>query len=164
MKRFSMEDLLVVLIMLVVVVNGWGCASQAPPEHFVIDSGFSEAEATVIRDAVGAWCDEAGYCPTEALDADRGRIELVPDLDDRGAAKGSDDAEVVARNNGDTIRVAANRKYDSLEVLWVSVAHEIGHYCTEHTDDGLMAGFQTPDSPMVIDAEAVKAFRAGCSH
>lgn len=151
-----------VLVLLLLCVNGWGCASAPPPEHFSVDSDFSESEAAVVRDVMSAWCDAVAYCPDEVLQAERGAVNLVADLDDRGMAAGDVEREVVARNSGDAIRVAANRKYDSLQVLWVSVAHEVGHYCTEHTASGLMGALQMTDAPLEIDKVAIDAWHAGC--
>lgn len=135
-----------------------------PPEHFSIDDAFAPGQAETIRAAFDAWCDAAGYCPTEVLYAERGRVMLVDDLpEDERTIRDCPEAfecSVSATNSGlDEILVARNRSHpEDLDRLWWIVTHEIGHYCTEHTRGGLMAASPDTSGELVIDAEAVAAW------
>ncbi len=130
------------------------------------DSAFSEGERETLRAAVAAWCDEGAWCPTEALWTERGRFELVDTLktDVMAACPETRTCVISGRNNGDRIAIARDRPSpDDLGVLFTIAAHEIGHFCTEHTDEGLMAAFQEADAgALTVDAEAVRAWHAGC--
>lgn len=141
-----------------------GCGREVP-EFYSLDSAFSEHERETIHAAVQAWCDATGDCPEFSLWSERGRFVLVDDLEERDMAECPEGrtCAVGGRNNGDIIRIARNRpNQDSLSALWVVAAHEWGHFCTEHIDEGLMGALQTEDTPMVVDAASVDAWHAGC--
>lgn len=150
-------------------INGWGCAEwpNDPPDFFVIDSEFPEPQREVIRAAFDAWCDAEGYCPEEALWADRGRVMLVDDLPEgdharRNCPEGRTCLTSGTNKGGDNVVIARERaRSEDLSALWVVVAHEIGHYCTDHTDKGLMAATQG-EPVFEIDETARRAWRAGC--
>lgn len=142
-----------------------GCGTPPPPDHVSIQPGFSESETTVIRSALDAWCDAVGWCPSDAIWVDRGRIELVDHIDQGDAPKlcsTGKTCQVSAENDGDNVNVLRDRHVRDLDTLWIEVAHEIGHYCTGHTATGLMAAVHDAGEPLVIDDVAVAAWRAGC--
>ena len=145
----------------------FGCAAPEPPRYFSVDSDFGEGERETIHATVDAWCDAVGWCPEEALWSDRGRVMLVDHLphdeETRSACPDGLTCGVFGRNDGDVVRIARDRiEPDNMAVLFVITAHEIGHFCTEHTTAGLMAAVQTHASEPVIDAEAAEAWRSGC--
>ncbi len=162
-----------VAVVLLLCVNGWGCAAwpNDPPAYYSIDDQFSAAEAETIRSVFDAWCVAVEYCPKEALWSERGMVGLVDDLPETGytlrvCPEGRVCSTSGVNHQGDELWIAANRVYaDELAALWFLVAHEVGHYCTEHTARGLMAPAQS-DAPsereLVIDADAIAAWRAGC--
>jgi hypothetical protein len=155
-----MKNVLIALALVLFV----GCAN--PPEYYSIDPAFSPAEAEVIRDAVAARCDATDYCPTEAAVTDRGAINLVDHIKNTGAdhcPKGHT-CIVAGHNDGDSMRIARDRP-GSLDELWLTVAHEMGHYCSGHTKRGLMAAVHEEDSePLIIDQTAINAWFDGCGH
>lgn len=148
------------------------CGPRVPPARVVISDEFSTDERTVIEDAVEGWCEASGgqWCPEIALWADRGRIDLVDDLpEDSEAARNCPEGfecVVNANNDGDNIRVARNRNATAPVRFWRTIVHELGHYCTEHTDRGLMSptnGYGEEDAEaLAIDAESLAAWREGC--
>lgn len=154
-----------ILLALSLVCCGW---PNDPPDFFVIDSEFPEEQHEAIRAAFDGWCEAVGYCPTEALWADRGRVMLVDDLpeDDytrRHCPEGRTCQTNATNSGGDNVKVARQRVLpDDMASLWYTVAHEIGHYCTEHTKAGLMAAVGADDREYVIDDVAVAAWRSGC--
>jgi hypothetical protein len=159
-----MKNVLALLALLLLCVNGWGCA-QSPPEHFSIDPDFSEQERAVILDVLASWCDAAGYCPTEATWSERGRFELVDKLSQKGMGKCPEGTTCVvpARNRNDNVLVARVRpSTEDLDLFWTEMAHEVGHYCTEHTASGLMKDYHEQGEPLVVDAVAVAAWHDGC--
>lgn len=137
---------------------------QSPPEHFSISDDFSEGEASTIRAAVSAWCDAAGWCPTEALWTDSGRFELVDHIETMDCPEGYTECTVAGRNDGDVIRIARDRAApENMAILFIVAAHETGHFCAEHTARGLMSAFHgSEEASLEVDAEAVRAWRAGC--
>lgn len=142
-----------------------GCAAQEPPAYYSVDSEFSEAEAGVIDAAIADWCEAVGWCPEKALWSERGRFELVDDLPEGRLAACPEGrvCEVAGNNDGDVVRVARQRPaQDDLSAFWMVVAHEIGHFCTEHTERGLMAAYHEVDDALEIDPESVRAWHAGC--
>lgn len=156
---------LFIVFLTLLCINGWGCASQPPPDHVSIQPGFSEAETTVIRSALDAWCEAVGWCPPDAIWVDRGRIELVDHIDQGDAPKlcsPGKTCQVSAENDGDNVNVLRDRHVRDLDTLWIEVAHEIGHYCTGHTATGLMSAVHDDGEPLVIDDVAIAAWRAGC--
>lgn len=154
-------------IALLILLLGTACGREAP-RHFSVDDSFSEAEQETIRAAVAAWCDAAGWCPAETLWAENARFELVDHIEDASddpGCRSESGCMVGGRNKGDgRILVARDRpRADDLGLLWSIVAHEAGHFCTEHTDSGLMSAYMAPDSgAMEIDSVAVDAWHAGC--
>jgi hypothetical protein len=156
-----MKNVIVLLIALVFI----GCGRQAP-EHFSIDEGFSESEAATIRAAVDAWCEAAGWCPSEVGRAERGRFSLVDhlEMDEGDSCPEGLDCIVGGRNDGDNIRIASDFiAKEGLDVLFTIAAHEVGHFCTEHTETGLMAAkHRAEDGAAVVDAVAVEAWNDGC--
>lgn len=140
-----------------------GCGAPPPPAYFSIDEKFSEPERETIRSVFDAWCVAVDYCPTEALWAERGAVILVDDLpeDDytrRVCPEGRDCTTAGTNDNLDAVLVAANRPQKGLDALWWVVAHEVGHYCTEHTETGLMGRVAPDDRELVIDDVAIAAW------
>jgi hypothetical protein len=151
-------------IALVLVALSVACGRSAP-EHFSVDSSFSESEQETLRAAVGAWCDAAGWCPTETLYAERAHFRLVDDIpedsESRAKCPEGQTCETGGTNTGDEILIARNG-IPSLDVLWMIAAHEAGHFCTEHTSTGLMAAYQDVNGEFAVDAVAVAAWHEGC--
>ncbi len=169
MVRTAIKDGAMALIaVLLLCINGWGCGwPNDPPAYYAIDSEFPEEQRETIRAAYDAWCEAEGYCPQEAIWADRGRVMLIDDLPEneyteKHCPPGRECTTSGHNTGGDNVVVARNRaRGDDLGALWVVVAHEIGHYCTEHTKTGLMAAAQ--DEPILeIDQVAIRAWERGC--
>jgi hypothetical protein len=142
------------------------CAPQEPPAYISIDPSFSEGERETILAAVDTWCERAGWCPELALWSERGRFELVDTLEahDMAACPEGRDCVVSGRNDGDRVRIARDRPLpEDMGVLFTIAAHEIGHFCTEHTSSGLMAAFQqASEGALDVDDVAVAAWHDGC--
>jgi hypothetical protein len=150
-------------VVLVLILLAFGCAApdRHPPSTITIDPALSAAEQETIRSTVDAWCDAVGWCPTErAWTGDgEGRFELVDDLSERDiVCPEGMQCEVAGRNNGERVAIAANRTgADDMALLWVIVAHEIGHFChAGHVEHGLMSPYVGRGSLTEIDAEAVR--------
>lgn len=136
-----------------------GCAGVAPPDSVHIDPGFSEDERATIRDALGAWCDAVGWCPTEAPDG--APIELVATLtpDDLECPRGA--CAVGGINTGEGLQVAQDAQL-TLDRLWMIIAHEAGHFCNpRHAAHGLMAYYHE-GAVLKVDSEAVALWHEGC--
>lgn len=133
-------------------------ACGAPPDVFSVDPDLG-VRAEVVRDAVDAWCVAVGYCPTEqtwAGDAP-GSIRLVD-----AVPPGRNGRPLVGKNLGDRIILDRGAAAETeLDRLWVIIAHEIGHYCADHTKTGLMVDHDIGQAPEV-DGVAAGAWRAGC--
>lgn len=154
-------------VVLGLCINGWGCGWPPPPGHYSIDSEFQPAERETIRAVYDSWCDKVGYCPAETLWAERGRVALVDDLEEDEQTQEDCPEGITCMtsggNTGDVIMVARNRsRPDDLALLWVIVAHEVGHYCQEHQKSGLMAAAQMFDAPAEIDQVAIDGWFDGC--
>lgn len=148
------------LIVLVLLLSACG---RSAPEHFSIDEAFSEGERQTILAAADAWCDAVGWCPTEARYVERGNIGLVDALPRESHDDPCDTCVISGRNNGDRILIARNRPApEDLGNLWTIVAHELGHFCTDHTEMGLMAAIQDVGKRAEIDAESRQAWLDGC--
>jgi len=156
------------VIALLALVLFSACAAPEPPRYFSVDSEFNESERKTIHAVVDAWCDAAGWCPEEALWADRGRIMLVDDLPEdedtaRLCPKGAT-CKVAGNNDGDNVRIARDRpRAENMVAFWGTVAHEIGHFCAGHSKTGLMVAVRTELSEPVIDADTVRMWRDGCA-
>lgn len=140
------------------------CGAGEPPAHYSIDPAFSESERATIEAAVEAWCPAVGQCPERVLWSERGRITLVDSLPlAPGACPPGEECRSAGENDGDNVHIAADRfGAGSLSALWVTIAHEWGHYCAGHTATGLMAKAAEVDAPAEIDALAIAAWRMGC--
>lgn len=174
-RRVAQSAAVTTAVLLLLCINGWGCGFPEPPSHYVIDSSFrdenpeiADQKLEVIRAAFDGWCDAVGYCPEEALWSDRGRVMLVDDLPEdeytvEHCPEGRECKTSAHNVGGDNVIVARDRvRVDELDALWVVIAHEIGHYCTDHTKIGLMAPAQ--DEPIVqIDETAIRAWERGCN-
>ncbi len=157
-----------VAVVLLLCVNGWGCApAPEAPRFYSISREFPADQAEVIRDVVAAWCEASGDCPEESLFSENAHFELVDDLPEsartlRDCPEGA--TCIVNANEGNgAIRIARNRE-PGLDVLWRIAAHEWGHLCIDgHRDESaLMSAYQDHAGDAVIDDEAVAAWRAGC--
>lgn len=156
---------LFVLFLLLLCVNGWGCAMPSAPSHYSIDSDFPAEAQAVIHEAVAAWCDATGDCPEYVeLRAERGHFALVdaPYLEQVSDGADGRARAVFASESGGNIRIASGVLDKGLDVLWTVAAHEYGHLCIEGHPNaaGVMASYEP--SSLAIDAEAVEAWRAGC--
>lgn len=150
------------ILLLALLFNG--CAFPDPPEYYSIDSGFEDQEQETIRAGFAAWCEVVDYCPKETLWSERGWVRLVDDIAEPERVRRVCPTCAVSGMNmhADGIEIARNRvSPDSMDSLWWVVAHEIGHYRTEHTATGLMA--ETPPAERVfeIDDAAVEAWHVG---
>lgn len=156
---------ILLLVALILVACG-----QEPPRYVSISSNFSEDQRAVIEDALLAWCDETGWCPEIALWTDRGRIEAVPliemDAEDRANCPKGETCKVAGHNDGDNVQLATFAWEAGPVHAWRTVAHELGHYCTDHTKHGLMNpthGYGEPTfEDASIDEDAREAWREGC--
>lgn len=148
------------------------CGPKPPPDHFSIASDFSAPEAETIRAAVDGWCDAVDYCPTEVRWAERGRITMVDSVSAECPA-GTDCRAFGQSVDEDRIEIARNRySPDDMAQFWVSISHEIGHYCTNfasrgvdengHTRTGLMAPAHDAGEALIIDTLARVAWKNGC--
>jgi hypothetical protein len=147
-----------VILFLILLFSGCG---GGPPDSISISSEFTAEQQEVIRSAVDGWCDAVGWCPEETLDSDRGRISLVDDLPEADYA--CDGCMTYAANDGDNIRVVRNPVVlDDLSSFWITIAHELGHYCTGHTGTGLMAAVHSFNEVPSIDQVANNAWHKGC--
>lgn len=138
------------------------CGAPEAPKYFVVDSALQVGEQETVRSAVDTWCDAVGWCPEEVLWADRGRFYVVSDL---SYMEGEDceRCQVVATNDGDNVKVLADRDVPDLYTLYASLLHEIGHFCERgHLDTGIMSSVIKEGQQAVIDQEAIDAWHSGC--
>lgn len=143
------------------------CGPRLPPEYISIDRNFSNSEADTIRAAVGAWCDAVNWCPAEVSWSEKGRIDLVDSL---GDASGSGDCanpngcRMSGYNYGDTISIASDRpSKENMSFLWNIISHELGHFCAQHTDIGLMSPYiHSQTAVLSIDSYAIESWYDGC--
>lgn len=168
--------LYVLLIFVLTLVFGQGCAMPPPPDHYSIDPDFSAAHVETIRSVFDAYCAKVGYCPTEAgtdgpATIERGMIELVDTLPEDGYTRrhcpeGMACTTAGTNDGANRILIARDRpEADDLAQFWEVVAHEVGHYCIpDHipeslmnaTDEGLEA------RPLEVDDKTARAWKENC--
>lgn len=163
----TMRDLAIALLIFAAFIVASGCAAAPEaPSSYSISSEFSPSERETIRAAVSAWCDAADACPEEVSRAADARFELVDDLPEIGmSACPAGRTCVVNGNERDgTVRIARNRVATGLDHLWRIAAHEFGHICIDghRADSALMSGIEPEGPLLVIDNEAVTAWKDGC--
>lgn len=150
-------------VVLAVLIFTVGCSRQ-PPDSIYIDQKFTAQETAVIKDAIDSWCVAVGWCPTIQVNAEA-LIRLVPKItghnDYLQEACPSVDCELIGWNDNPDIQISMRAAKD-LDRLWRVVAHEIGHYCADHTNQGLMYEAYEENAPLIIDHEATRAWRSGC--
>lgn len=146
-----------------------GCGAAEPPSTISVQN-FSKEQRTVVLDAVDAWCEAVGWCPTVARWSESGQIMQVDELDQASAAPCPEGltCRVLGTNFGDSIGI---EPIADLDTLWMVAAHEVGHWCSVHADRwvddvghtefGIMAALQT-EWRLNIDSYAIRAWRSGC--
>lgn len=98
-----------------------GCGGA--PASLSLDTRFSPAEVLVIQDARDQWCDKTGWCPSWSTDGEA-HILRATDAEyegyDRPAASGGFTEGYLTVLKGGLIDTDP-------AMLWVKVAHEMGH-------------------------------------
>jgi hypothetical protein len=129
-----------------------------PPKHYSIDDDFSVYQTAVIETAFEEWCDTVGYCPEKVSYSERGRVVKVMNYTAKDRINGSH-----GHNGGSNIYI--DGKSEAMEkpaVLWLIVAHEIGHYCIDgHPVDepSLMAArVHEPNTQLIVDKASANAW------
>lgn len=140
----------------------FGCSGLNPPDAISIDPDFSADQRIAIMSAADAWCQAVGWCPAERawiqFPIQEGAIRKV-EGEALHARKGGQRG---GHNDGWSV-VIDSWLAEQPTLLWIAVAHELGHYCIEHhTRHGIMAGIQDDSRPLEIDEEAVRAWHDGC--
>jgi hypothetical protein len=129
------------------------CAPNDLPESLQVDAAFSDEQTAAIDDAVEHWCLATGWCPERTVWGSDIRLEA-------NYAKYKRPEGSQSFNDGTKIIVNGSGTWPDLSDFWLTIAHELGHFGTGHTDVGVMAavhpGFGV--RPACLDAAAVDAF------
>lgn len=132
------------------------CAcGQDRPDTFSIGPGVN---VDVARDAFGAWCEAVGYCPAEVawVDGAPGSVQFERDWQHSADDNGYNEGERIVLNP------AATWMWGDAHATWFVLAHEVGHYGTDHLAAGLMAETQSFEAviamPLEIDDAAINAW------
>lgn len=147
-------------------------APPSPPPAISISPDFSEDQRVVIEDAVNTWCvaSEGDWCPVIATWSSRGHIDATDYIpmkaEEKKKCPPGEDCFVSGWNDGDDILIDTETWEFGITYFWRSVAHELGHFCMQHTKHGLMSplyGYgEASYEDMTIDKPSLAAWREGC--
>lgn len=104
-----------------------GCAG--PPQTIRIDDRFDAVEVATIQDAVDQWCEKTAYCPELVRAGGEARILLKDTPTPVADASGHYRPGVGGHTNRGQRKIYLSDGVIEVapEMLWVIIAHELGH-------------------------------------
>lgn len=121
-RAFAWTCFVYAVFVLWLLALGTGCGGI--PQTIRLDDRFSAVEIATITDARDQWCEKAAYCPELVMAGGEARI-LLQDTDVPAVSK-----KVVGGHTNQHQRkiMLSDGVMDAEpELLWVMVAHELGH-------------------------------------
>jgi hypothetical protein len=113
---------LVVIALTAFMLLATGCGYQ-PPQSIRLDPTFTPVQVAVIEDALDQWCAADGWCPFLSNDGEVPILKTPDQFVEHGREYEA------ARTYSDPSRIIVSGYLADLdpEMLWIVVAHELGH-------------------------------------